>query len=70
VTIRAFRYCPACGSTPLQESADKFCFRDGTKLVAKAAHCPCGSWLHPWRDRFCANCGLHLSKAVVSEVEV
>lgn len=64
---KKYLQCPECGNTPNNDV--KFCYRDGTRLVAKAALCPCGAALNLVYDKFCEMCGKPASDAVVTVIE-
>jgi hypothetical protein len=66
----AYAQCPQCGNSPLQESGEEFCFRDGSKLVFKFMQCASCYKILDWRrEKFCTSCGVAASKATVKVVE-
>jgi hypothetical protein len=65
----SFLQCPRCGNNPINLSA-KFCLRDGSKLVAKEARCPCGAVIDVRFAKFCEGCGKPVSEATLTVVEV
>jgi hypothetical protein len=71
VNIEPIKYiqCPSCGNCPTTEGV-KFCYRDGTALVAKTARCACGHYLDYRIDKFCEFCGTAASEAKLIVVEV
>jgi hypothetical protein len=61
--------CPSCGNSTMTDGA-KFCYRDGTKLIAKTARCSCGHYIDYRIDKFCEMCGKDARNATLTEVEI
>jgi hypothetical protein len=66
----AYRQCPTCGNNVMLGDPARFCHRDGAKLVAKQALCPCGRYLDFRHDKFCDQCGRPAYEAKLTVVEV
>ena len=54
--------CPACKDTSHGKD-DKFCYRDGTRLVDDEVKCACGNTLRDY-DKFCGKCGKRKPESV------
>jgi hypothetical protein len=64
-----YRQCPKCGNSPVSADLAKFCYRDGSRLVAKVAKCQCGNYIDFRHDTFCDQCGVAASQAIVKVTE-